>query len=245
MIASNSYASINQTERSVTSTYRWAAGLLFGQFLIFMLTFLVLGSAIDWPASLDNPAAQALPLILQERSAVALGYTAYFLSATMLIPIALLLWHILGSESGLLRVSAGFGILAGFAKLLGIGRWLLLMPSLAEQYSATSDPNLRASIELLYTSFNNYAGGIGEQIGVAFFAGLWTAGVSLSILRQRQLPRWFGYSGLVVASSVLIPLIEVYNLSAGPMLMISNSLWQIWLITLGGLLLRYQPKVEV
>lgn len=242
MIASNSYASINQTERSGTNIYRWAAGLLFSQFLIFMLTFLVLGSAIDWPASLDNPAAQALPLILQERSAVALGYTAYFLSATMLIPIALLLWQILGSESSLLRVSAGFGILAGFAKLLGIGRWLLLMPSLAEQYSTTSDPNLRASIELLYTSFNNYAGGVGEQIGVAFFAGLWTAGISLSILQQRQLPRWFGYSGLVVAISVLIPLIEVYNLSAGPMLMVSGSLWQIWLVTLGGLLLRYRAK---
>ncbi len=242
MIATNAYASTNQAERNATSSYRWAAGLLFAQFGSFFVAFLVLGNAIDWPASLDNPASQALPLILQERSAVALGYTAYFLSATMLIPISLLLWHILASESALMRVTAGLGMLAGFAKLLGIGRWLLLMPSLAEQYSATSDPNLRASIELIYTSFNNYAGGVGEQLGVAFFAGLWTAGVALTILWHSRLPRWFGYSGIVVAISVLLPLAEIYNVSVGPMLIISGSLWQLWLITLGGMLLRSKAK---
>jgi len=181
-------------------------------------------------------------LILQERSAVALGYTAYFLSATMLIPIALLLWQILASESALMRVTAGLGMLAGFAKLLGIGRWLLMMPTLAEQYSATSDPNLRATIEVIYTSFNNYAGGVGEQIGVALFGGLWTAGVALTILRQTTLPRWLGYSGLIAAASVLVSLIELYGISAGPMLTVSGSLWQFWLITLGGMLLRHKSK---
>ena len=242
MIATKAYPTTNQAERSTTSTYRWAAGLLFAQFSVFLVAFLVLSSAIDWPASLDNPASQSLPLILQERSAVALGYTAYFLSATMLIPIALLLWQILASESALMRVTAGLGMLAGFAKLLGIGRWLLMMPTLAEQYSATNDPNLRATIEVIYTSFNNYAGGVGEQIGVALFGGLWTAGVALTILRQTTLPRWLGYSGLIAAASVLVSLIEVYGISAGPMLTVSGSLWQIWLITLGGMLLRHKSK---
>ena len=77
---------------------------------------------------------------------------------------------------------------------------------------------------------------------MALFGGLWTAGVALTILRQTTLPRWLGYSGLIAAASVLVSLIELYGISAGPMLTVSGSLWQFWLITLGGMLLRHKSK---
>lgn len=221
--------------------YRWAGAMLLAQFAIFMVAFLTLGSAIDWPASLDKPAAEVLPLIREQRAAVALGYTSYFISALLLIPIALLLRPILRSAGGqqadgLLGVAAGFGAIAGFAKLLGIGRWLFMMPALADSYAAAG-PGARETLELIYAAFNNYAGGVGENLGVALFGGLWTAGVAVAILRSGALPRWLGYGGAAAALAVLSPLAEVYGVGVGPMLIVSGVIWQLWMIALGGTLL--------
>jgi hypothetical protein len=221
--------------------YRWAGAMLLAQFAIFMVAFLTLGSAIDWPASLDKPAGEVLPLIRDQRAAVALGYTSYFISAMLLIPIALLLRQIMRGAGdapggGLGGVAAGFGAIAGFAKLLGIGRWLFMMPALADSY-AVAGPSARQSLELIYAAFNNYAGGVGENLGVALFGGLWTAGVAVAILRSGILPRWLGYFGAAAALTVLAPLAEVYGVGVGPMLIVSGIIWQLWMIALGGTLL--------
>ncbi|HYF63349.1 MAG TPA: DUF4386 family protein, partial [Herpetosiphonaceae bacterium] len=168
--------------------------------------------------------------------AVALGYTSYFISAALLIPIALLLRPILRPADGLASVAAGFGAIAGFAKLLGIGRWLFMMPDLAERHAAAG-PAARETLELIYGAFNNYAGGVGENLGVALFGGLWTALAAAAILRSGALPRWLGYAGAVAALAVLSPLAEIYGIGVGPMLIVSGVIWQLWMIALGATLL--------
>jgi len=229
------------TVRAATSDatlYRWLGAMLIAQFAIFAIALITLGSAIDWPASLDKPASEVLPLIRDQRAAVALGYTSYFLSATLLIPIALLLRQALrAADGGLLTIAAGFGAIAGFAKLLGIGRWLFMMPALAESYAAAPNASTRETLELIYTTFNHYAGGVGENLGVALFGGLWTGCMAVVILRSGRLPRWLGYFGLVAALFVLSPLAEVYGVGIGPMVVVSGVIWQVWMITLGGLFL--------
>jgi hypothetical protein len=44
--------------------------------LIFVPTF-VLGAAVDWPASLDDPASIALPRLAENEGAVRFGYFEY------------------------------------------------------------------------------------------------------------------------------------------------------------------------
>ena len=54
-----------------------ASALLFVQAFFIFAPMAILGAAIDWPASLDFPAEQTLPLIHAERAAVQLGYGLY------------------------------------------------------------------------------------------------------------------------------------------------------------------------
>ena len=54
-----------------------ASALLFFQAFFIFAPIAILGSAIDWPASLDFPPAQTLPLIQAEQAAVRLGYGLY------------------------------------------------------------------------------------------------------------------------------------------------------------------------
>ncbi len=228
------------------STARFAAGLLIAQFLLQLAALLILSAAINWPASLDEPASVNLPLLIAQAGPVALGYSSYFLSALMLAPIALLLFSLGREEQGraTLLVTAGMGVLASFAKLLGISRWLLMMPSLAQSYvDPAASEATRAAITVAYNAFNSYAGGVGEVLGVSLLSGLWTLLVSVVLLRGSSLaPRWMGVYGLGAGVLLLAALPAVYGVAIGPLVLMQGFAWQFWLLALGIFLLR-RPRV--
>lgn len=228
--------------QSGMSVYRVAGVLLIAQFILMYLTVGVLGNAINWPASLDEPASVILPLLIEQRGAVALGYTSYFVSALLLAPIALLVYHI-GRDTGgraALLVATGLGVLASFAKLLGIVRWLVLMPALASSYvDPQASPATRDAIAVVYDAFNNYAGGVGETVGVALLSGLWTVLISVVALRRNTiLPRWLGVFGLVAAALLVVAVAGAYGVDLGPILFIQGVVWQFWMLALAIVLLR-------
>ena len=49
----------------------------------------ILGAAIGWPASLDNPAAQQLAAIAAQPGGVALGYAVYLLYSILIAPVTI------------------------------------------------------------------------------------------------------------------------------------------------------------
>jgi hypothetical protein len=150
--------------------------LLLAQVVLFLIPLIVLGQAIGWPASLRLPAAEALPLIARNANAVQIGYWGYLLTATAMIPLVLALHRHARAQgvSGLLPdAMAAFGIAAAVLKTLGIVRWLIAMPTLAQAHGATSDPALRQALEIGYLALNSYAGSVGELLGVQWLSGLW------------------------------------------------------------------------
>ncbi len=229
--------SLGHTPRVATTT----AALLVSQFVLMMVPVVVLGRAINWPASLSEPASVVLPLIVAQRGAVAVGYFSYFLSALLLLPIALLLRRVFAQQDGaLLTIATWFGAFAGVLKLFGISRWLLLMPALANSYvdpAATS--GTRDTIAVVYDAFNRYAGGIGENLGVMLFAGVWTVLIALVLLRTARLPRWVGWSGIVAGLVLLAGFAEVFGVDVGGVyLTVSGFGWQIWLLALAVVVFR-------
>jgi hypothetical protein len=229
-----------------TQTIARSTGLLLVlQFALQMVALVVLGSAINWPASLGEPADVVLPLIVEQSNAVALGYSSYFVSAFLLAPIALLTYKLLKTDhsNALLLLAAGAGVVASFAKLLGIGRWLFAMPELAAIYvDPQASAVTRESLAVVYQMLNSYAGGVGEFLGVMLFSGIWTMLMAVNMLRSAQLPRWLGIFGLVAAALLLVGLAEAYGTDLGPMLIIQGVVWQSWMLALSIVLLRLRPN---
>lgn len=244
MTSATTSAAMLRRDRPGRLVFQVTGWLLIAQFILMYATVGILGSAINWPASLDEPAAAMLPLVLEQSGAVALGYSAYFASALLLAPIALLVYQFAqGGGRAALLVATGFGVLASFAKLLGIARWLVLMPSLASAYA---DPQTsaasREAIVVVYDAFNAYAGGVGETLGVALLSGLWTALVSLAALRgAAPLPRWLGWSGLLAAALLVVAVAGAYGVDLGPILFVQGIVWQFWMLALAIVLLRARP----
>ncbi|NJR13587.1 MAG: DUF4386 family protein [Phyllobacteriaceae bacterium] len=183
--------------------YRLSGLLLLAQFVLMWTAFFILMPAINWPASLDEPPAVILPLIIAQAGPVFAGYTSYALHALLLIPLAITLRATLNMSPVLGATALALGVLAGLAKALGIVRWLFLMPSLAAAYvdPATSEAG-RAAIAVVYEAFNAYVGGIGELLGVGLFAGSWTVLISMALIRLGGGARLIGFVGFVAAAGL-------------------------------------------
>ena len=209
--------------------YLPAAVLLLAQFILTWAAFFILMPSINWPASLGEPPSIILPLILQQAGPVFAGYLSYLLHALILIPLAILLGRTLAMGRALGNFAVALGILAGVAKAFGIVRWLFLMPGLAVAYV---DPGAsgatKAAIEVVYVSFNAFAGGVGELLGVGLFAGVWTILVSIALLRLGGGARIIGCAGFIAAAGLLSTLPSVIGVESSILLTLSGIFWQLW-----------------
>jgi hypothetical protein len=211
--------------------------------LLMFAAFFILNGAINWPASLDEPAGVNLPLILEQRGAVVVGYGAYLAYSLLILPLSVMLYFVLkerGPSSPLLAVAAGVGIVSALARALGIGRWLFLMPFLAETYV---DPGTtgatRQAVEVAYGAFNEYAGGVGELLGVTLTGALWIVLTSVALLRSQSFPNWLGILGLLAAVLLLPGLASVAGVEVGALpAVVGGNVLLVWMLALAFVLVR-------
>jgi hypothetical protein len=195
---------------------------------LFLVPLIVLGYALGWPASLRLPADKALPLIAREATAVQIGYWAYMLTAFATVPLAVALRayaHSKGVRGLMVDTAALIGAAAGVFKMLGIVRWLSAMPSLAEQYGK-ADAATKATLELMYTTLNGYAGAVGELLGVQLVSGVWL--IMNGIILARCGLRWTGIAGSVVGALFVVTCARTFLPQAAVLQAIAPPLALFW-----------------
>jgi len=210
----------------------WAALTLTAQFVLIWTTFFILSSAIGWPASLDDPASIALPRLLENGPAVMIGYGCYLLAALLLVPATAALNGRLGLTGPLGQLTLGLATLSAIAKVIGISRWLFVMPELAHAYVQPGSDT--GGIDLLFGAINSYAGGIGEIVGVGLVSGVWTLVVAWAVWRTpgvitTALAGFLGLTGL----GLFLTIPAGFGLELGPILTLGNIAWQFALLGLG------------
>jgi hypothetical protein len=245
--------SVQSTARDSTSTVgasiaRWAGGISILQGLIIFVPMIVLGGAINWPESLSDPADIALPRLLENEGAVRFGYIVYLVYSILFAVTMILLLRYAQSRAviALGALIAGFAAVSALARSIGIVRWLVPAPELAEAYVATSNENERVAISVVFDSMNAYGGTIGEVLGVSIFAALSIGLLAIAVLRTRAFPRWIGAFGLIAALGVLATTVELAGEDASSLIFFGTTLVQLWFLAVGiWLLLRgsRQPRL--
>jgi hypothetical protein len=199
-----------------------------------------LSSAFGWPDVLDAPGSEALPSFLAAETAVRTAFYLLLVSSLLLIPVAIYLEQLVGGPARPgVRVITAFGVLGGFAQILGWVRWPVTVPHLADAYAA-SDETTRGAISASYDVLNRYAGGaLGEHLGW-LFQGLWAVGIAILLLRVTGIPRWFTIIGLAL-SVLWLPMLWGSGLFAAqwfaPVGSTISGVWYLWLLALGVLVM--------
>jgi hypothetical protein len=203
--------------------------------LIFIPTF-VLGAAIDWPDSLDDPASIALPRLLENEGAVRSGYFAYLIySVLFAITMALLSEVVFGKNAGvLMKIVIALAVASALARSIGIVRWLFPMFDLAEISKGATTAEQQFAVSTTFEALNSYGGTIGEVLGVSIFAAIAILLLSIGNLKERALPRWFSYFGLVSAIGLLWTSSEILGVDPGETaIFMGTTLVQVWFLFIG------------
>ncbi|MEM8837356.1 MAG: DUF4386 family protein [Pseudomonadota bacterium] len=215
--------------------------LLLAREAVFYIGFAILGSSINWPASLGLPAEEIFILLRDESVAMFAGYYVYLISSAMFVPVAVCLRALIAGEVQLTTLMAdialAFAILSAAFRVVGILRWLFAMPLLSQTYfDPESSQALRDATLMTYEVLNAFAGQIGEHLGVRLFATLFVGFFAIAFFRSSRVPTLFAVWA-AVSALLFFPLEELIGVDGGPILFINGFTFSFWAIFFGGYLL--------
>ena len=208
--------------------------------LWFNVNFALLGKRFDYPDILRRPTAEILERFRAGGSSLILSWWTFMLSGLLLIAGAVLLGQVLGFE-GIVPVATAIGVLAGLVQMLGLLRWVYLVPALARAHAdPTLEPAQREVHAAVFRAFHQYLGvGVGEHLGY-LFTGIWSVTIGIAIAQGTALPTWLGWSGIAIGAGLMIGSAEFLGPNeergwdlAGSAIPLLYVAWSLWLLTMG------------
>jgi len=195
------------------------------------VAFVGLGSVFDYPDILQEPAEEILVEFRADEGAIVALFITLAVSAALLAPIALLLGRMADNEPG--RWSIRVGIAAAVVQVIGLMRWPLIVPSLA-------DDNDVDAFDTVHTVLGTV---VGETFGYLLTAA-WTV-LIISALARRLAGRWFsllGYAAAaLIAVGVLVPL-DVPGTDFANF--VGYILWSVWMLAFAILIWRRPDRID-
>ncbi|GAB4510858.1 MAG: hypothetical protein OHK0046_08160 [Anaerolineae bacterium] len=203
--------------------------------VLFNVAFFALGSAFEYPDILREPTDYILTEFTAGGQSLINLWYAFAMTALLAIPLALLLYGLFREEYPQIAFAAAVvGVLSGLVQVMGLLRWVFLVPLVAEQYTQTADPSVQASAALIFETAHHYLGvAVGEHLGY-FFTGSWTILLAVMMLRSRLFRSWMGIVGMIAAAGIMVGLLEPAGWEpAGAINAISYIVWSLWLMVAG------------
>jgi hypothetical protein len=194
--------------------------------------FTVLGSVFEYPQILEEPTSDILALFREHQGSVMTWFLVLVVSSALLAPAGIWLGRLAGGTLG--KWIAGVGIAAATVQVVGLQRWVTLVPGISKD---ALDPAQRARAEDRFELWHTLLGkAIGETLGYALTA-TFTVLVVIA-LRRTVLPGWLalvGYAAAaLIATGVVIPVVEAASLTN----FIGYVAWCAWLLAVAVVLFR-------
>jgi hypothetical protein len=164
----------------------------------------------------------------------------FMVSGLLLIAAAVLLGQVLGFE-GIVPLATTFGVLAGLVQMLGLLRWVYVVPALARAYAdPTLGPEQREVHAAVFRALHQYLGvGVGEHLGY-LFTGIWSMLIGVGVIQGTALPTWLGWPGIIIGAGLAVGSAEFLGPNeergwglAGAVIPILYVAWTLWLLAMG------------
>jgi hypothetical protein len=208
--------------------------------LWFNANFALLGKRFGYPDILRRPTSEVLERFRAGGSRLILLWWTFMLSGLLLIAGAVLLGQVLGF-GGIVPVATTIGVLAGLVQMLGLLRWVYLVPGLARAYAdPTLAPDQREVPAAVFRALHQYLGvGVGEHLGY-LLTGIWSVLIGVGVIQGTALPTWLGWPGIVIGAGLAVGSAEFLGPNeergwglAGAAIPILYIAWSVWLLAMG------------
>ncbi len=214
-------------------------GLLIIGALGVLVPYTVLTIVFDYPDILRKDPGTILTKFHEGGNGLIFTWMAFAILGLPLVVAYGLIGQLMGKRSVHIKWVTSIGIISGIAQIIGLLRWVFVIPVLASQYVQAESSTSKETITIVFSTVHQFAGVLlGEFIG-QLFTIIWTIMISVILYKAKLIPKWVSLAGIV--SSVIyfigqaeliatvIPGFPAWE-AAG---FIGSTLWLLWLVITG------------
>lgn len=232
--------------------YRVTGVLFIVGAVLVNIPYSVLISTFEYPDILREDTSKILTEFADGGDSLIFTWLAFAWSGVPLLAAVLLLRRILDEDGhSLAGAATTIGVIGLVVQMVGLLRWVFVVPGLAEAYSAADATDAtQASAVVTFDAVHQYGGVVlGEHLGQAFTIA-WMVLVAAMMLRSRLFPQWLGWLGFVAAAIYSLGQLELIETViedfpfVGPAGLVGSLLWLGWMLIMGIRLLRVTPTPQ-
>ena len=233
------------------TNFRKLAGIFFivGAILV-NIPYTLLIMNFDYPDILRLPTAEILTRFQAGGDALIYTWLAFAWVGLPMLIGAIMLKSILAEEhSPFLETATTFGVLGFIVQVIGLLRWVFVVPILARLFTAPeADSATQASIAAVFIAVHQYGGVIlGEHLG-QFFIILWMSIISGIIYKSKMFSKWVSWLGWFASAIYMLAQTELFAtaIPSFPVIewagLVGSLLWLVWMIVMGVYLVKYKES---
>lgn len=207
--------------------------------VLVLIPYTILVVTFNYPEVLRNPAGEILTRFHAAGSPLIFTWLAF---ALLGFPL-LFGYHRLGQFLQKDHPFAGFatfiGLAGGMVQIIGLLRWVFVVPVLASAYAGTDSQVVKTSLESSFMLIHQFGGVLlGEHLG-QLFTIFWLISFSVILFQAGLIGKAFAGFGLLSGIIYLLAQAELLaTVIPGfpvwePAGFIGSTLWLIWMIVLG------------
>jgi hypothetical protein len=203
------------------------------------IPYTILTIIFNYPGVLREESGIILKQFHQGGSALIFTWLAFaFLGLPLLVAYSLI-GERLEPKIPQIKWVTTIGIVSGIVQIIGLLRWVFVVPVLAGEYVHTTDTATQKAIEISFKVIHQFGGVLlGEHLG-QLFTIIWTVFISLALVKVNMIPKWLAWWGFLSSSiyflaqaellATVIPGFPVIGIAG----FLGSTLWLLWLILLG------------
>jgi hypothetical protein len=229
--------------------FRQLTGALFilGAILI-NIPFTLLIMNFDYPDILRQPVGEILSKFQAGGNSLIYTWLAFaWVGIPMLFGVVMLKRVLEKENSPFLETATTFGVIAFVVQIVGLLRWVFVVPILARLYTdpMTAEAT-KESLGALFMVVHQYGGVVlGEHIG-QLLTVIWSTMISAIIYKSNMFSKWVSWLGWFASAIYLLAQTELLATAMPdfPVLdwagLYGSLLWLVWVMVLGVYLVKYR-----
>jgi Domain of unknown function (DUF4386) len=203
-----------------------------------LIPYTALTIIFEYPDILRQDTGAILTKFHEGGSQLILTWWAFAILGMPLIVAYIQMGELLSSKIRYLKWLTTIGVIGLVAQMLGLLRWVFVVPVLANHFVTGSETTKEASI-IAFQLVHQYGGVLlGEHIG-QLFTIIWSIGISYALSASKTLPSWIAWLGYISSAIYLVAQTELFATVIPGLIVVGwagfagSTLWIMWLIALG------------
>ncbi|NEU10112.1 DUF4386 domain-containing protein [Flavihumibacter sp. R14] len=204
-----------------------------------MIPYSILTITFDYPDILREASGTILTKFHDGGAALILTWLAFALLGLPLLVAYSMIGHKLEDLQPSMRWVTTVGIISVVVQLIGLLRWVFVVPVLATDYITATDPASREAAIVGFKVIHQFGGVLlGEHLG-QLFTIIWTVFTAAALQKEGIIPKWLAYWAYIASLIYLLAQAELLDtvIPRLPVIGIAgflgSTLWLVWIILVG------------